>query len=586
VAAVNLLSVDRNNSHKDVEVHFEYNKYELDIDNLENDLNTEIRAEIGNWLATINEFSQNNRINQHSVKARHNLTVKLQAGLYVCELKTERIKTLDMVFVACDTFLARALVVVDKANNRLILRPHRPLTEGNIKLYQLKSSFSSLLRKISNAGSTDIPFKHCTDLMHNMKLVCGYAGSGKTEWLANNFTDDDVAVAMMGNPVRVIKQRLCAKGKENLSKRVMSLERASTTNTKVKGTIYADEAKQLSLTALVPIIGQDTKNIVLLGDISQAGYVDMLNNIHGERVAFNLTQAVKEKNITMLGSSRRIGYPLAAEIATINDGFVGNDTTTTTFNITHMQGLKEQMYSELNALLDSLQPTAVVTATHDMTAELRDATGVNRSTKYSTIFSYQGDEAPVMVLVICPNKNGGWGISRDRSLLISAMTRPTEHLEIVVMNSDSKETKFVDLVSVMGNAMFNRKMLNEPIELQQAHASAATSNYPGTSISITSKNDVITYEISAAYGMIKSTMHYANDKLVITGNNKISHMLRKTAADENIEVGPLDEKIDSINLDRMRAIAWVVDKLLSDDLGWEFYDLGYYYKLTKTKSCP
>jgi hypothetical protein len=81
-------------------------------------------------------------------------------------------------------------------------------------------------------------------------------------------------------------------------------------------------------------------------------------------------------------------------------------------------------------------------------------------------------------------------------------------------------------------------------------------------------------------------MHYANDKLVITGNNKISHMLRKTAADENIEVGPMDEKIDSINLDRMRAIAWVVDKLLSDDLGWEFYDLGYYYKLTKTKSCP
>jgi hypothetical protein len=31
VAAINLLSVDRTNSHKDVEVCFEYNKYELDI---------------------------------------------------------------------------------------------------------------------------------------------------------------------------------------------------------------------------------------------------------------------------------------------------------------------------------------------------------------------------------------------------------------------------------------------------------------------------------------------------------------------------------------------------------------------------
>jgi UDP:flavonoid glycosyltransferase YjiC (YdhE family) len=583
-----LLAKDDSSSHRDTELHGNYDRLTLDIDNLEEDLNKEIKAEVKQWLTTINTISDNGRINRHSIRRDYKVKLTFNKFRIQSDKFYDKLKTLDVVIIATGIKFVKAIVVLNRLSNKIEYITNSVIQEGTYKVYVLKISFSSLLRKLTAAARPDLPFQRTTRLMHEMTLITGVGGSGKTEEFAQRFDNNWMAVAMTSAATETMKSRLLKYGKSHLRKNVMTVERALVTNTKTSETLVVDEAKQMSLLSLITLVGINTKAILLLGDTSQTGAVDLLHQVQGERITYNLTDAVLDKNITKLGYSRRLGNPLAAEIGKINPDFKGDPGKVTDFKIHHLTGIDEIVANQLRHLVVKLRIQLVLAPTHEIVNWVHDSMAGDRTVETSTVYGYQSKEQDRVAYVIKPNEQGKWGLARDKLTIETALTRAKEYMHIIVINSDVKETEAVQLISLMGSGnKYGISHFEQPIEIQQQIADASTSRYPGTSVQITKDGDNIIYKINTPFNLSDGEMIYNSGAIEVThGNELVKHQLYSSIDTNEVIITNKADDIDSMRLDRMRALAWLVDKFIGKELGVPFYMNGNYYRLKKTKSCP
>lgn len=369
----------------------------------------------------------------------------------------------------------------------------------------------------------------------------------------------------------------------------MSIERATMLNIRCVGCIRVDEAAQISVTRLLPLLKPTVKKLSMYSGTTQIGVIDQLSNVPGERVLFKITDFAKTV-LPPLMRSYRAGFPFADEYNTIEPGFIGDPTKITYWELIHVKGNDDDVRTKVVECVKVYKVDVAITAIDENIRWLQDTLDrANLTIETSTVFGFQSREAPVVLVLLKRNSSGSWGISRYKSNIVSALSRATTHLIVLLVNSDASEERMADLINTHGgNTKYSRVAFDEPIERQQEIANQSISLVPGASVIVTKlADDTIKYDIKGMFGLGSAKMTYKDGVIIVDSDSDfIKNQILKSIDTNEIEIQNVSDSITSLNQNKLRTLTWLVDKMIGARLGWEFFHNGSYYRITKTRDCP
>lgn len=586
-----LISSPSENSHESNLFPQSYDRLEFDSSKAMIELNNLITAEIQQWLTIKNKLLSKSGQTGYVIKSYHNVDLIEEGSNLYMPMTLDKLKTMDMVVLKQNQIVTRALIKVNKLKNRTYFVPEFKLTMGNAKLMTLKMSYSSFLRKIIACCSTEVEEKECVRLLSEAKLITGPAGSGKTSMLVKIATKNDLIVCMTGDGRAALQQKLKDANKGDVVPNVMTLERACIVKPLVQGNLIVDEASQIAVTSIMPLLSKTVKSIHLFGESNQIGVPDMLTGVVGERIMYTLADIIKVKP-KPLEKSWRIGFPLAKELQRIIPTFVGNESKRTEIKFEHLRGPENELKEEFAKLVKHYNPKVItnpiVYNVNWIKAILEDKDMPNL---VKTSFSFQGSEAEVVMYVVKKNQQGQWGTCRNLNHLTSALTRASQLMVVVIIGSVNNEENVADLpeIGLMGGGTaYSKASFEAPLSVQRRVAAAGVAKFPGANVVITEgEGGSVKYSITGPFNLGNVVMTYKKGVLNIDTKSEIArNIIMSSINDTKLSVQHNYLDIKHIRFDRLRTLTWACDKYIGVDLGIEFYHNGTWYRLTKSKGCP
>jgi hypothetical protein len=353
----------------------------------------------------------------------HLQRVSPRSQAFILESQTLQIKRGDLVEIE------GKVLITYRIGGKLVVKienTDRTLMVVKIRTYKL--SAHSLYKKILAFANITVSWQRMKDLLRDARAIVGPAGSGKTTLAVSQMTKDDVVVAQTSGAVKSINTK-CGKN------RALTVERYSSLLHSVRKsrphTLFIDEAGQLTYEDVWPLLDPNTRSIVLIGDTTQIGKVDM-NKSAGTRSIHSLLDHVKEGNVTRLQNCYRIGGPLGEYLQDVTKESCNYCGKHIDLEIVAKQEMNDKEIAKITADRDI---SLVLTFYDNDYNRLR---GMFKNTKIEVgkVHSYQGNESARVLVLHRLTSIGRSSITGDPKYIYSAMTRCTDSVIWITITDD------------------------------------------------------------------------------------------------------------------------------------------------------
>jgi hypothetical protein len=367
------------------------------------------------------------------VRDRVKTDVSIIKNIVFLNRNLNKVKTGDLVLIKLNNSKFHAVFVYKNEFGVHFLNP----SEQNFSkctVFTLKKSYNSLVRKlvIINRWDTTVNLQ---EVFKNYTAVTGPPGSGKSAYIFDHATDEDVIISMTRSNVTNLKNR--AYKKKLRIKDINTFEGYLSSQNLTCNVLYIDESSMLQYYDIIPFIGKN-KKIVFLGDPSQISYVDMFIS-NGTRTKETVMDNVEVENLIKLQTITRFGGDLFKIYDEINPGFTNQCEYETTYKFV-LTNTNEEVIS----LIADLPFKVDVCLTFTTTSQNYFKENIDTTLPISNIHAYQGCEAETVLIFQANNNN--WNLEVNKKYILSALSRATKNLIWVCHNSPYSVTRLKDLV--------------------------------------------------------------------------------------------------------------------------------------------
>jgi hypothetical protein len=366
-------------------------------------------------------------------------------GTIICDLAAPH-KSLDLVIITIDN--NKYARVIKKMNGKIMCENLQ--YEGYATLYLPNASTGSMWRRL-----TQLLLHYDTKIDYNLKWFNkdSFAGTGKSQWIVNNMGSNDLAVAMTGGAVKSMRAKaLTRKLNDGINLNVLSIDYINAASGVKCDRVFIDEASQLRLIDIIPILRSGCKEIYCLGDNDQISVVDM-DKYEGGYTNFNLLDVSIKigKVIDMPTICYRIGKPLSDILCL--DSIVKNKVDSwSKYNTEYvLKQYNTPVTGDIvNALIELYRPDMIICIYDETYQVVKDHVKLHKmNIKCDTVHSYQGGSEE-SVIFIQEGKGANWGLAGNRKYIISALTRASKLMVHVVCNYYVSVKTWVETVTSSG----------------------------------------------------------------------------------------------------------------------------------------
>lgn len=426
-----------------------YDKMSDSLESLDENIRNKLRDAIKNVLTF--RFSKYSAYDKIAFKSHVKVTItNVNKDLATVQGLDPRTKTFDVIVIRKPAGEANVIREVIKQNKTFYITPIVG-QQGRIvcTILQPKLSIGSAYRLIMATLTSSCEVEHIKQLYESSKCIDGVPGSGKTTYITDNADSATTIIAMTSGAVSNLNMAF-------ETKRAISVEQAMINKVKTKK-LFIDEASMIELSSLAIMLTSNVKELTILGDSKQIGFVDM-SSTSGIRIESNIMGM--HKNVEKWNHTYRLSQTLTRELAVIEPNLRTKS---------EKEGVVEMYYNDefnihfVAQLINSIKPDVILVFYNDMYEKLNDnLTGMFNVQK---VHAHQGWEYD-KVLVI----QGTIGIKRgnihlDNNYCYSAATRAISELHWLSIGCFDHESPLSVRISstVTGgtfNAMENRYALD------------------------------------------------------------------------------------------------------------------------------
>uniref|UniRef100_A0AB39C0U4 Polyprotein n=1 Tax=Apis mellifera associated alphaendornavirus 2 TaxID=3238874 RepID=A0AB39C0U4_9VIRU len=332
-----------------------------------------------------------------------------------------RLKLYDKVPIKLNRINVNVLTIVGFTQFGYIVNV--PVTvEKDCRMFELKESWGSALRKLIGLMSNLIDMTTFKNIINQAECHLGPAGFGKSTQISKIAKPMDICVAMTSTSVSSLRQKI-----PNKAVIVTSVENAKYNHYKAPTNLYVDECTMLDWFSVLQLCLPSTK-LHLYGAKNQIGLIDM-SVTPGCRESQSITDYLSPHQIKYHNTTYRIGSPLLEFLEPLEPNWTNPTGKRTTFNITC---LTDSPISEVTRIAALSKPDVIITMYNYNKTRILEVLG-NMKIPVVTTHSYQGQEVKRSLVVLKPDASGAWGLNGNSKYLNSALTRASDHVEIVVM---------------------------------------------------------------------------------------------------------------------------------------------------------
>jgi hypothetical protein len=458
-------------------------------------------------------------------------------------------------------------------------------TPDNFIIGMHRTSISSNLKTIANLCTGNDDGTHLMTLLRNAKCVDGYGGSGKSEYIINHFTKNQLIITCTS----VAKENLIQRGLPTSN--VMTLERASSSNLTNYAHLVIDEANMINYLDLNRLIHSGITNLSLFYDSTQISKFDSISLAGRTNLCL-----ITEYPLTVEKWRRTYRYgptlckflePLLPDI----ESGAKHDTLVNVVNVAVLSPdwlvkyIKEHTIDvilnaytrEVNIIKSILND---VIDTHD-----RDLANVT----VNKLHSYQSKEADNVMVLQWRENNKPMGLCRDKRYVISGLTRAKKSVHLVSVGHIEEVTNIINACSSIGGVA---RRTSDTLVDWLKHDVVGTVKLLNDKLRhdnlefVATPDSVEIYKFGSRVGRfeLEDGSWTANSHLPFVKNMLLDSLSKPPGV---ITTPEINNKVELTieNSDRVRALAWVCDMLVNSGrlaLGGSMR--GYYLK--KTPGCP